>query len=117
IDYADRLLARFGNSQLKHQCRQIAADGSQKLLQRVLVPARQRLAQGQSVDRMALTVAAWIRYLEVNMAAGQRVADPMVDALYAAISAADGSAGSTVEAILGIAANAGGGDPMMQNLT
>src|SRR5690606_4130926 len=61
--YRDQLLARFANPALKHRTWQIAMDGSQKLPQRLLGTIRDRLAGGQSITRLALGVAAWMRYV------------------------------------------------------
>ena len=61
--YIAQLLARFRNPALHHRTWQIAMDGSQKLPQRLLATARARLACGQSIDRIALSVAAWMRYV------------------------------------------------------
>jgi fructuronate reductase len=61
--YRDALLARFSNPALKHRTWQIAMDGSQKLPQRLLGTIRDRLAKGQPVNRLALGVAAWMRYV------------------------------------------------------
>ena len=61
--YRASLLARFRNPALKHRTWQIAMDGSQKLPQRLLGTVRDRLAAGQSIDRLALGVAAWMRYV------------------------------------------------------
>jgi len=61
--YIARLLARFRNPALRHRTWQIAMDGSQKLPQRLLATARTRIAAGQPIDRIALGVAAWMRYV------------------------------------------------------
>ena len=61
--YRASLLTRFRNPALKHRTWQIAMDGSQKLPQRLLGTVRDRLAAGQSIDRLALGVAAWMRYV------------------------------------------------------
>ena len=61
--YRDQLIERFGNPALKHRTWQIAMDGSQKLPQRLLGTIRDRLAAGQGIDRLALGVAAWMRYV------------------------------------------------------
>lgn len=60
--YKDELIARFLNPALKHRTQQIAMDGTQKLPQRLLNTIRERLARDQSIDRLALGVAAWMRY-------------------------------------------------------
>jgi fructuronate reductase len=61
--YRDQLLDRFSNPALKHRTWQIAMDGSQKLPQRLLGTIRDRLAVGQPFPRLALGVAAWMRYV------------------------------------------------------
>jgi fructuronate reductase len=62
--YRDALLARFANAALRHRTAQIAMDGSQKLPQRLFAPALARLAAGQRAPRIALGVAAWLRFLQ-----------------------------------------------------
>ncbi len=61
--YRDQLLERFSNPALKHRTWQIAMDGSQKLPQRLLGTIRDRLAAGAPITRLALGVAAWMRYV------------------------------------------------------
>jgi fructuronate reductase len=61
--YREDLLTRFKNPALKHRTWQIAMDGSQKLPQRLLGIARDRLAKGLPIPRIALGVAAWMRYV------------------------------------------------------
>ena len=93
-DYRARLLARYANPALQHQTRQIAMDGSQKLPQRLLGTVRDRLAQGQSIDLLALGVAAWLHYLRGSDEAGHSYAiqDPMAPQLAEALAQA-GQAG------------------------
>jgi fructuronate reductase len=61
--YERALLARFANPALRHRTWQIAMDGSQKLPQRLLGTVRDRLAAGAPFPRLALAVAAWMRYV------------------------------------------------------
>ena len=61
--YCKSLLDRFRNPALQHRTWQIAMDGSQKLPQRLLGTIRDRMAKGQPIDRLALGVAAWMRYV------------------------------------------------------
>ncbi len=61
--YRDELLERFRNPALKHRTWQIAMDGTQKLPQRLLGTIRDRLKAGQGIERLALGVAAWMRYV------------------------------------------------------
>jgi fructuronate reductase len=77
--YRDQLLARFANPALKHRTWQIAMDGTQKLPQRLLGTIRDRLAAAQPFPRLALGVAAWMRYVTGIDEAGQPidVKDPM----------------------------------------
>lgn len=79
--YRDALLERFSNPALRHKTYQIAMDGSQKLPQRLLGTVRDRLASGGSIDRLALGVAAWIRFATGQRENGERypVQDPMAD--------------------------------------
>lgn len=60
--YRDALMARFSNAALMHRTRQIAMDGSQKLPQRLLAGAAERLAARQGIAAMALGVAAWMKW-------------------------------------------------------
>ena len=61
--YLDASLARLHNRAIRHRCHQIATDGSQKLPQRLIKPAAERLAGGASIDRLAIAVASWMAYL------------------------------------------------------
>ena len=61
--YCKSLLDRFRNPALQHRTWQIAMDGSQKLPQRLLGTIRDWMAKGQPIDRLALGVAAWMRYV------------------------------------------------------
>ncbi|HLJ72542.1 MAG TPA: mannitol dehydrogenase family protein [Roseiarcus sp.] len=60
--YRRDLIARFCNPALRHRTWQIAMDGSQKLPQRLLNTIRARLGANAPFPRLALGVAAWMRY-------------------------------------------------------
>ncbi len=77
--YKAALLKRFANPGLKHRTWQIAMDGTQKLPQRLLDTARERLAAGKSAGRIALAVAGWMRYVTGIDEAGRpiEVSDPL----------------------------------------
>ncbi|MEM1287842.1 MAG: mannitol dehydrogenase family protein [Pseudomonadota bacterium] len=79
FDYRDQLLERFANPGLKHQLSQIAMDGSQKLPQRLLGTIQDLINVGQPFDRLALGVAAWMRYATGLDERGERfvVQDPL----------------------------------------
>lgn len=81
--YTARLAARYANTALAHQTKQIAMDGSQKLPQRIVTSALARLRAGETADHLALVPAAWIaccaargRSLPAN-----HFTDPLDDAL------------------------------------
>ncbi len=79
--YHDGLLRRFANPALQHRTYQIAMDGSQKLPQRLLGTIRDRLSIGEPIDRLALAVAAWIRFATGRDETGAAftVQDPMAE--------------------------------------
>lgn len=103
--YRAALMARFANPALQHRTRQIAMDGSQKLPQRLLAPIAERRAKGQSVDALALAVAAWMRWQSGVTDAGETFAidDPIADRFGAAVSGARTST-ERVDALLGLLA-------------
>jgi fructuronate reductase len=104
--YQEQLLARFQNSALPHRTWQIAMDGSQKLPQRLLNAARERLAHGFCVDAIALAVAGWMRYVSGVDERGNPidVRDPLA-ADYAAIAArAQGNPRALAEGLFGLRA-------------
>jgi fructuronate reductase len=105
-DYRRSLLQRFRNVSLRHLTAQIAMDGSQKLPQRILAPIRERLAQGLDIDRHAMVVAAWIRYLQGRDEHGAvlTVNDPMAAELSAIVKSTEGSAQELARAVLGVSA-------------
>ncbi len=87
--YKAALVERFGNPALPHRTQQIAMDGSQKLPQRLLGTVRDNLAAGRPIDRAALAVAGWMRYVSGVDEAGRaiRISDPLA-ADFARVAAA-----------------------------
>lgn len=83
-DYADALFDRFANPKIHHKTWQIAADGSQKLPQRILAT----IMQGGATPLLCLSVAAWMRYVGGigENGAPIDVRDPLADVLRAAIN-------------------------------
>ncbi len=61
--YQQQLIERFGNPANGHRCAQIAMDGSQKIPQRWIAVATERLANGEDINAIALATAGWIRYV------------------------------------------------------
>ena len=60
--YIDQSMARIRNAAIRHRCHQIGTDGSQKIVQRLIDPLRERLAAGQPAGLLTLAVASWIAY-------------------------------------------------------
>jgi fructuronate reductase len=102
--YAAQLLTRFSDPAIRHRTWQIAMDGSQKLPQRLLSTIRERLAQGLPIRRLALAVAAWVRYVGGVDEAAQPidVRDPIAARLQSVLTSAGQEPASRVAAILGI---------------
>jgi fructuronate reductase len=97
--YKRALVERFKNPALKHRTWQIAMDGSQKLPQRLLGTVRDRLRTNAPIDRLALGVAAWMRYVTGvdEKGAAIDVRDPMAARLQESTS----RAGSDAERLSG----------------
>ncbi|BAI76566.1 fructuronate reductase (plasmid) [Azospirillum sp. B510] len=104
--YKDALIARFRNPALRHRTWQIAMDGTQKLPQRLLNPIRDRLAANQPIDRLALGVAAWMRYVAGTDEKGQPidVRDPLASRLAEIAAATAGQPDRLAEALFGLSA-------------
>ncbi|MEP3348748.1 MAG: mannitol dehydrogenase family protein [Marinomonas sp.] len=77
--YIENLIRRFSNDSLQHKLSQIGMDGSQKIPQRWLPVAENRLALNQDIPAIALGVAAWLFYVRGESVTGQThiVDDPM----------------------------------------
>lgn len=61
--YIDAVLDRFRNPGIRHLLSQIAWDGSKKLPVRLLGTIADTLAAGGRVQRLALPIAAWMRFI------------------------------------------------------
>lgn len=92
--YKRALVERFKNPALRHRTWQIAMDGSQKLPQRLLGTVRDRLREDAPIRRLALGVAAWMRYVTGidEKGAPIDVRDPMAARLRELADRAGGSA-------------------------
>ena len=102
--YQCALMQRFRNVALPHRTSQIAMDGSQKLPQRLIGAARERLSRGQSVDTIALAIAGWMRYAAGTDENGLPidVRDPLAAALARIASSAAGDPAALAHGMLGI---------------
>jgi fructuronate reductase len=100
--YRDQLLARFANPALKHRTWQIAMDGTQKLPQRLLGTIRARMEAGRPFSRLALGVAAWMRYVTGIDEKGQPidVKDPLSARLRTLADAAGPDAEKLAQSLL-----------------
>ncbi|MDB5433210.1 MAG: Mannitol dehydrogenase domain [Caulobacter sp.] len=79
--YAADILARFRNPAIRHKLSQIAWDGSQKLPFRLLGTISDLLAMNRPIDRAALGVAAWMRFVVRQAKTGAPLVDPMAGRL------------------------------------
>ena len=80
-------------------------DGSQKLPQRLLDSVRDRLAVDAPIDRLALAIAGWIRFLRGVDENGEvhPIDDPLRDALATLLAQADAAAGTAGADLAGTA--------------
>lgn len=75
-NYIDTVLARFRNPGVRHLLAQIAWDGSKKLPVRIMGTIAQALQAGRPVHRLAVPVAAWMRFVAAQVRAGKPIVDP-----------------------------------------
>ncbi|RZS89858.1 fructuronate reductase [Motilibacter rhizosphaerae] len=119
--YEQDLLRRFANPALRHRTLQVAMDGSQKLPQRLVAVARERLATGAQPRLSCLGIAGWMRWVTAGTTEDGRpivVDDPLADQLAAATAGATTPA-VVVDGLLGIRAVFGddlGVDPEFRSL-
>lgn len=96
--YAEAILKRFRNPEIRHLLAQIAWDGSQKLPFRILGTLGEALEAGRSVDRLAVPLAAWMRFICLRASAGEKIVDPLADKLVAVAAMCTGDARADVAA-------------------
>ncbi|MDN5844497.1 MAG: mannitol dehydrogenase family protein, partial [Alcaligenaceae bacterium] len=105
IDLADYIVAtrqRFANPAIAHATHQIAMDGTEKLPQRILDPARDCLMQHRDIVPFAFAVAAWMRYCLGVTESGQHYSlrDPREDEIKAVLRGPTEDAQSIVTALM-----------------
>jgi fructuronate reductase len=102
--YTTDLAMRFRNPGIRHRLLQIAMDGSQKLPQRLLQPALDRLRQGAMPRHIALVVAAWMRFLQRRDEQGRayEINDPLAGRLVKLAAEAGENAEALAGALFGV---------------
>jgi fructuronate reductase len=90
--YIGDILQRFRNPALTHKLYQIASDGTQKLPYRILATMSDAMAAGRPLERLAVPIAAWMRFVARDAKAGRDFADPMSAALVRIGKACTGAA-------------------------
>jgi fructuronate reductase len=86
LEYINTSLARIANTAIRHRCHQIGTDGSQKIVQRLVNPLRERLSAGHEPGLLALAIASWMAYCLCGahrFGARWRPDDPWVDRIIA----------------------------------
>lgn len=75
--YISDVLARFANPAIRHLLAQITWDGSKKLPYRLLDTIRDARAAARPIDRLALPIAAWLRFLDRAARSAGTIVDPL----------------------------------------
>ena len=104
--YIETTFTRIGNTAIRHRCHQIGTDGSQKIVQRILDPLRERLRAGLAADHLVLAAASWIAYAVAGASRfGRRwqPSDPWASAVIS-MAEATGDTRELARAALGITA-------------
>ncbi|RZP71891.1 mannitol dehydrogenase family protein [Vibrio vulnificus] len=77
--YAELLIARFSNQNIKHKTGQIAMDGSQKLPQRAVDPFLTLYDRGIATRCLPVLIAGWMHYVINTIKSGVPLADPLAE--------------------------------------
>lgn len=101
-EYAEAILARFRNPEIRHYLSQIAWDGSQKLPFRILGTLTETLEAGRPIDRLAISLAAWMRFVALRAKTGEAITDPLADKLTEIGVGVTGDAKTDVAAFLAL---------------
>ncbi|CDX26749.1 Mannitol dehydrogenase domain-containing protein [Mesorhizobium sp. ORS 3324] len=103
--YVEQSLVRLANTAIRHRNHQIATDGSQKIVQRLLNPIRDRLAKGDSIALLSVPVAGWMAYLikaSARFGRAWQVSDPFAEKIELIADRVGRDSKGLVEAILAI---------------
>jgi fructuronate reductase len=90
--YISAVLARFRNPGIRHLLSQIAWDGSKKLPVRIVVTLGEALRSGRPIHRLAMPIAAWMRFVVRQAKAGVAIVDPEATRLNSVGNACTGDA-------------------------
>ncbi|TPI71651.1 mannitol dehydrogenase family protein [Mesorhizobium sp. B2-8-9] len=103
--YVEQSLSRLANTAIRHRNHQIATDGSQKIVQRLLNPIRDRLAKGEGIALLSVPVAGWMAYLikaSSRFGRAWQVSDPFADKIAAIADRIGADSKGLVDSILAI---------------
>ncbi len=100
--YAEAILARFRNPEIRHYLSQIAWDGTQKLPFRILGTLTETLDAGRSIERLTIPLAAWMRFIALRAKTGEAITDPLHDKLSEIGVGVTGDARTDVAAFLAL---------------
>ncbi|MDG4881143.1 mannitol dehydrogenase family protein [Mesorhizobium sp. WSM4884] len=103
--YVEQSLARLANTAIRHRNHQIATDGSQKIIQRLLNPIHDRLAMGRSIALLSVPVAGWMAYLvkaSARFGRAWQVSDPYAEKIALIADSVGKNSKELLEAILAI---------------
>ncbi|HEY6645368.1 mannitol dehydrogenase family protein [Povalibacter sp.] len=102
--YIDAVLERFRNPGIRHLLSQIAWDGSKKLPVRLLGTIVDAIQAGRPLERLAIPIAAWMRFVVRQARAGIEIVDPESTRLAALGRACRDNAQHDVGVFLGLEA-------------
>jgi fructuronate reductase len=90
--YISAVVARFRNPGIKHLLSQIAWDGSKKLPVRIVVTIGEAMRAGRPIHRLAMPIAAWMRFVVRQAKSGIAIVDPDASRLASVGGACTGDA-------------------------
>ncbi|MEZ9313372.1 mannitol dehydrogenase family protein [Vibrio sp. 10N.286.49.F3] len=99
--YANLLIQRFSNTNIKHKTGQIAMDGSQKLPQRSIDPFMTLQRRGIESVCLPIAIAGWMHYTLSQATNGDTIFDPL-EAIYKEIALSDAPSVEKANALLSI---------------
>ncbi|MBS0472833.1 MAG: mannitol dehydrogenase family protein [Proteobacteria bacterium] len=79
--YAENVFERIANPAIEHHLGQIAFDGTLKLAIRLYPVIEAAIAAQRPLDRLAIPVAAWMRFIRRRAREGTEIIDPQAERL------------------------------------